>query len=299
MAAGQPEASRAAPAVAGPRPPVAARATLIRLVVAPLVLALLVGLAWIQVATGDTLATDLLLGLLGAAGGLELARMLGVDRAGCVVAALSCLLLCAVGLLAPEPGAARLMARLLVLMGALLALLARSAGDVAPAAVDRIARSLLPTLYVGLLFTWMRELADGSAGGRQLIYVTLVSKASDIGGWLVGKPFGRHKLVPRISPGKSWEGLAGGVAASVLVGVLLAGPLAAPQAAWGVVPRAAFALLLALASVAAGITQSGWKRRLQVKDSSPLLPEMGGVLDMIDSLLLAGPLAVLWLALAA
>lgn len=299
MASVPPRAPGAAPAVAGfPRPLPARRATLIRLVVAPLVLALLVGLAWIQVATGATLATDLLLGLLAAGAGYELARMLGAQRGALAVATLGCLLLCAVGLLAPEPGAQRLLARLLVLMGSLLALLALHAGDVAPAAVDRIARGLLPVLYVGLLFTWMRELADGPTGGRQLIFVTLVAKASDIGGWLVGKPFGRHKLVPRISPGKSWEGLAGGVAASLLAGVLLAGPLAVPQASWSAGARAAFAAALALASIAAGITQSGWKRRLQVKDSSPLLPEMGGVLDMLDSLLLAGPLAVLWLALA-
>jgi phosphatidate cytidylyltransferase len=151
---------------------------------------------------------------------------------------------------------------------------------------------------VGLLFSWLLDVADGPDGGKRLIWVVLISKASDMGGWLVGKPFGRHKLVPSVSPGKSWEGLFGGLGASVLVAVLLASPLGVQAAAWGAAPLALFGLALGLASVAAGITQSGWKRRAGVKDSAPLIPEMGGVLDMIDSLLFAAPVAVLWFWLA-
>ncbi len=284
-------AAPAAPA-APPRP---RHPVLIRLLVAPLVLAALVGLAWIHVATGSPRVTDLLLGLLGLGGGLELARLLGLGRGPAAVAAASCAALAAVGLLAPEPDATRHALRLGLVAGALLAQLALHATDLGPGAADRLARALVPTLYVGLLFGFTRELADGPAGGRQLLYVVLVAKASDIGGWLVGRPFGRHKLAPSISPGKSWEGLAGGVAASATAALLLAGALGAPQAAWGALHRVGFGVALALASLAAGLTQSAWKRRLAAKDSSRLIPEMGGVLDMIDSLLLAAPLAALWI----
>lgn len=303
-APGEPRAEPARAAAPSGAPP-ARHPVLIRLTVAPLLLALLGGLAWIHVATGNALSTDLLLGLLGGVAGGEMARLLSRAapaaphaRAHLLVAVLACFLLGGVGLLAPEPGAARHLVRLLVPVGAFLVLLALHAADTAPASVDAIARALLPVVYVGLLFTWMRDLADPPHGAERLLWVALTAKASDIGGWLVGKPFGRHKLVPRISPGKSWEGLVGGVAASAAVAVLLAGPLGTVEAAWSAPAQAAFGGALALASIAAGITQSGWKRRLGAKDSSRLIPEMGGVLDMLDSLLLAGPLAVLWIALA-
>jgi phosphatidate cytidylyltransferase len=272
--------------------------TAVRLVVAPLVLAAAVAGAWSQVATGSALGIDLLLLVLGGAAGFELARLLlpagSAFETG--LAALACAALGGVGILGGETEAGRHLARLAVVAGALLALLGKAWRDVAPEAADRIARALVPLLYVGLLFSFVREVAAGEDGGRRLAWVILVSKASDIAGWLVGKPFGRHKLVPTVSPGKSWEGLAGGLLGSALVAVLLAAPLGVPEASWSVAERAVFGLALGGASVLAGITQSAWKRRAQVKDSSRLIPEMGGVLDMIDSLLLAGPLAWLWLS---
>jgi phosphatidate cytidylyltransferase len=270
--------------------------TIVRLLVAPLVLAAAVAGAWSQVATGSALGIDVLLLVLGGAAGFELARLLlpagSAFETG--LAALACAALGGVGILGGETEAGRHGARLAVVAGALLVLLAKAWRDVSPEAADRIARALVPLLYVGLLFSFVREVAAGEDGGRRLAWVILVSKASDIAGWLVGKPFGRHKLVPTVSPGKSWEGLAGGLAGSVLVAVFLAAPLGVPEASWSGAQRAVFGLALGGASVLAGITQSAWKRRAGAKDSSRLIPEMGGVLDMIDSLLLAGPLAWLW-----
>ncbi len=271
-----------------------------RLIVAPLVLLAILAVAWTYVATGNPLGVDLLLLALGGIAGLELARLLLPGRL-CfehLVGALACALLSGIGLLAPDSLAERNLWRLGLLAAPLLLLLARRWRDVGASAVDRIARGLLPVLYVGILFTWMREIADGPGGAERLIWVMLISKASDIGGWFVGKPFGRHKLVPSVSPGKSWEGLAGGLLGSVLVAVLLAAPLQVPEASWSVVARSLFGLVVGLASVLAGITQSGWKRRLEAKDSSRLIPEMGGVLDMLDSLLFAAPLAWIWLEVA-
>jgi phosphatidate cytidylyltransferase len=294
QANGSPQPS-AAPA-AGARHPV-----LLRLLVAPLVLAVVGGVAWTYVASGSPLGVDLLMALLGAAGGWEMARLLrpGTRDADAWLATLACGLLGGVGLLAPASADARHLLRVGIVGGALVASMARRWRDTSPAALDAIARGLLPVVYVGLLFSTLREVAAGEQGARCIVWVVLVSKASDMGGWLVGKPFGRHKLVPTISPGKTWEGLAGGLAASVLVAVFLAGPLGVAEAQWGLLHLAAFGLALGVASVLAGITQSGWKRRAGVKDSSPLLPEMGGVLDMLDSLLFAAPLAWAWIRVVA
>jgi phosphatidate cytidylyltransferase len=136
---------------------------------------------------------------------------------------------------------------------------------------------------------------DGPHGARRIALVVVASKASDVGGWVVGKAIGRHKMIPAVSPGKTWEGTAGGLAFSIAAALLVlhvTGPLP------GLVERpaeaAALGLVLGVASVLAGLTQSALKRRCGVKDSSTLLPEMGGLLDMVDSILLAAPAAVLW-----
>jgi phosphatidate cytidylyltransferase len=214
------------------------------------------------------------------------------------VPTLACAALGAVGLCAASDLGARAAWRAGLVAGSFVLLLALHWKDVAADAVDRIARLFLPVAYVGLLFSWVRDLADGPQGGQRLVWVVLISKASDMGGWLVGKPFGKHKLVPAVSPGKSWEGLAGGLAGSSAVALFLAAPLGVAEASWSAATRVLFGLTLGLASVAAGITQSGWKRRVGAKDSSTLIPEMGGVLDMVDSLLFAAPVAVLWFWLA-
>jgi phosphatidate cytidylyltransferase len=269
--------------------------------VGPLVLGLVAAICWVHAQSGNPLGTDLLLALCSGLAGFEMARLLarpGSPPADVVLPALACAALGAVGLLAPHDPAARNAWRAALTAGALVGLLLVHWRDVVAEAADRLARALVPVVYVGLLFSWLREVGDGPAGGKRLLWVLLISKSSDIAGWLVGKPFGRHKLVPSVSPGKSWEGLAGGLAGSALVAWLLAAPIGVPEASWSAGHRALFGVALGLASVLAGITQSGWKRRVGAKDSSRLIPEMGGVLDMIDSLLFAAPVAVLWFWLA-
>jgi phosphatidate cytidylyltransferase len=266
---------------------------------APLILGVVLAVVWAHDATGNPLGTDLLMLLFGAGAAYEMARLLGrTGRAVHVpVAVLASAALSGVGLLARDDEALRHAIRATVPAAALVVLLLLHWTDTKPSAIDRIALTMVPVLYVGLLFTWLREVAVGEDGARRLGWIVLVSKASDIGGWLVGKPFGRHKLIPSVSPGKSWEGVAGGVALSLAAALLLPSLLALPEAAWGTLRLSLFGLAIAVASIAAGITQSGWKRRVGAKDSSALLPEMGGVLDMVDSLLLAAPLAAAWYAL--
>jgi phosphatidate cytidylyltransferase len=125
--------------------------------------------------------------------------------------------------------------------------------------------------------------------------VVVASKASDIGGWIVGKSIGRHKMIPSVSPGKTWEGTVGGLLFSVGAAVAIVALTGAlPRLAANSKEAALLGLVLGVASTVAGVVQSALKRRCAVKDSSALLPEMGGILDMIDSLLLAAPVAWLW-----
>src|SRR6185503_19571760 len=90
---------------------------------------------------------------------------------------------------------------------------------VRPGDLDRLTASLLPIVFVGYLFGLLREIGDGPLVARSLALVIVASKASDIGGWVVGKTLGRHRMIPSVSPGKTWEGTVGGVAFSVAAAV--------------------------------------------------------------------------------
>ncbi len=125
----------------------------------------------------------------------------------------------------------------------------------------------------------------------------LCVKVSDIGAYFTGKAIGRRKLIPRLSPGKTWEGFLGGLIAGTVFGALLG--LASQQAVAGdelVEPisttRGAIAgLCFAIVGVAGDLLESMLKRDAGVKDSGAILPGMGGIFDVLDSLLLAGPVA--------
>lgn len=276
------------------------RGLLVRLTVAPLVLATVVGLLWWHDRTGTSAPTDAVLLLLAAGAAWEVAVMLGKagkDPARWIPVAFSAAL-AGLGLLAPDDPATRAAARSLLLAGAVLATFVGHFRAVRPGDTDRILATLFPVVYVGFLFGLLRELGDGPDGARRIALVVVASKASDIGGWVVGKAIGRHKMIPSVSPGKTWEGTVGGLLFSVGAAVLVhrvTGPL--PGLAGTSVEAAVLGLVLGAASIVAGLTQSALKRRCGVKDSSALLPEMGGLLDMIDSILLAAPAAWLWVLL--
>lgn len=127
-------------------------------------------------------------------------------------------------------------------------------------------------------------LAEAHAGpdGRALAMTLLVVVwASDTGAWLAGRRFGRVRLAPHVSPGKTWEGVAGGIAAASAAGA---------AAAWQLGPEVLPAAVLAsAASVVGDLYESIAKRRAAVKDSGRLLPGHGGVLDRIDGLTAAAP----------
>jgi phosphatidate cytidylyltransferase len=127
------------------------------------------------------------------------------------------------------------------------------------------------------------------------MYALLVNWAGDMGAYYVGRRWGRHKMAPRISPHKSWEGAA----ASVVTSILLAGAYLLRF-----VPGVAVAQAVALtvAANAAGqigdLAESAMKRGAGVKDSGAMLPGHGGFLDRVDSTLFSLPLIYAWLKLA-
>ncbi|CAD5108285.1 phosphatidate cytidylyltransferase [Zestomonas carbonaria] len=127
-----------------------------------------------------------------------------------------------------------------------------------------------------------------------IVSVMVLVWAADIGAYFSGKAFGRRKLAPRVSPGKSWEGLFGGLLLSLLIvaGVGLYRDWTTGDLLWGLIGAAAVVLI----SVVGDLTESMFKRQSGVKDSSNLLPGHGGVLDRIDSLTAAIPVfaVLLW-----
>ena len=122
--------------------------------------------------------------------------------------------------------------------------------------------------------------------GNVLIIVILCLWAGDSFAYFIGSAFGKHKLAPSISPGKSWEGAIANLAACVIVGWALADPLGLP----GEFGLGLGALCGVLGQVG-DLFQSAWKRRHETKDSGSLLPGHGGVLDRFDSLLFCLPAA--------
>ena len=135
-------------------------------------------------------------------------------------------------------------------------------------------------------------------GPAWALYALLIVWLADTGAYFVGVRFGKHKLAPRISPGKSWEGFAGGLAAALLLAV--AG-LPVLGLEWDVLPTLLLlTAVAALFSVAGDLFESLLKRHAGAKDSSHLIPGHGGVLDRLDSLLAALPIFAVgkhWLGL--
>lgn len=144
--------------------------------------------------------------------------------------------------------------------------------------------------YVGLGCIALVGLrGDGEAGRENVLFLVAIVWASDIGAYLAGRLIGGPKLAPAISPSKTWAGMAGGLAAALLVGGAAARALEPAP----IGPALVMAALLGLAAQAGDLLESWIKRRCHVKDSSRLIPGHGGLLDRVDGLLAAAPLAAL------
>ncbi len=132
----------------------------------------------------------------------------------------------------------------------------------------------------------MLESADQPGqGARLLLYLIVVVQLSDVLQYVFGKTLGRRRILPSISPNKTWEGTIGGIAAATLIGTALW--WLTPFSPWA---AAAIALLVCLAGFAGGLVMSAIKRDRGVKDFGTLIEGHGGILDRIDSLCFAAPL---------
>ena len=144
---------------------------------------------------------------------------------------------------------------------------------------------LLGVAYVGGLLSFAILLRNLPEGRQFFFYLLCTTWAGDTGAYYVGSTLGRHRLAPRISPGKTLEGTAGGIGATVLMAVL-GSQWIWPVIPWG--PAALAGVLLALSGLAGDLCESALKRAAAVKDSGGLIPGHGGVLDRLDSLMFAG-----------
>jgi phosphatidate cytidylyltransferase len=166
-----------------------------------------------------------------------------------------------------------------------------------------VTASVFCLLYVGMTLTAIPMLLGETNGPSLITFLLCAVWAGDTVALYIGRAWGRHKLAPRLSPNKTWEGTLGSVAGSMLAtGILLALShlLAAKwDQAWLSYPEEtwywmAMAVLVNVAAQVGDLAESALKRSAGVKDSGNLLPGHGGVLDRIDALLLAAP--VLWYA---
>ena len=162
----------------------------------------------------------------------------------------------------------------------------------------RAMRSLMGFLI--LVPAWMSAifLLSFPRGGLMLVVMVVVVASADIGAYFSGKRFGKHKLAVLVSPAKTWEGFWGGIAACVLLAMLLWYLLPDQAAHIGLASVIAVTVTTALASVVGDLSVSMVKRESGVKDSGSLLPGHGGVLDRLDSMCGAAPVFALGLLLA-
>lgn len=230
------------------------------------------------------------------AGAWELARLQqdkGVASSPMMMAAAALvgLATAGVGSRLPDSGDA---AVLMVSAGAatlLAAVLVYSRDRAVEGMFSELAGVLLSFLYLGgLLGLYVAMRADHDSW--VVLWLLLSVKSSDIGAFFSGRSFGKHRLAPWISPGKTWEGLAGGVALASVIGGVGAWALATSGVlVIGVVWGALLGAMLAVAGQVGDLVISLLKRDAGRKDASGALPGFGGVLDVLDSLLLAAPVA--------
>ena len=168
-------------------------------------------------------------------------------------------------------------------------------------AILSMAGTLLAVMYLGGLawFLMALRVKEGDVEPRfvgttmHIVMILLCVKFTDIGAYFTGKSIGKHKLIKWLSPGKTWEGLAGGLAVAGLVGAICSRWIV--EVTWwqGII----IGVVLGFVGQCGDLLESLMKRDAEVKDSGSLIPGFGGVLDVIDSPLVAAPVAYLLFSL--
>jgi phosphatidate cytidylyltransferase len=202
-----------------------------------------------------------------------------------------------------KPYAASSLAFIIVFV-MLLAALLRALDKQSHEAIHHMAGTVLATLYLGGLAWFLMAIRVKTSFDETLsikfqgttmkvLMILLVVKFTDIGAFFGGRALGKHKLILWLSPGKTWEGLFCGLLTSGAVGAALA-PLI-PELTWPV--AILFGITIGGVGQLGDLLESLMKRDADIKDSGKLIPGFGGILDVIDSPLLAAPFAYLFLSL--
>ncbi|MBV9671776.1 MAG: CDP-archaeol synthase [Verrucomicrobia bacterium] len=169
--------------------------------------------------------------------------------------------------------------------------------------LETMAYTLFGLLYVAWLFNFLtkivyvipRDPAGHTVGQFYVLYLVVVTKFADMGAYLVGSRIGRHPLMPHISPAKTWEGFAGSLVFAVLGSVVVVKVMPSQFAYLNLLHAIGLGMLLGIAAMVGDLGESIIKRSTGVKDSGAVLPGIGGMLDLIDSLLFTGPLLFFYL----
>ncbi|MDP9292464.1 MAG: phosphatidate cytidylyltransferase [Verrucomicrobiota bacterium] len=171
--------------------------------------------------------------------------------------------------------------------------------------LETMAYTLFGLLYVLWLFNFVTKIVYAAprsptgalTGHLYVCYLIVVTKFSDMGAYLTGSMFGRHLLIPHISPKKTWEGFFGALALSVLGSYAMRFLMPNTLAPLGWIHPLVLGLLLGFAAIIGDLAESILKRSTDVKDSGRFLPGIGGALDLIDSLLFTAPLLFFYMRL--
>jgi phosphatidate cytidylyltransferase len=165
---------------------------------------------------------------------------------------------------------------------------------------ERMARTWMVIAYLGLLPSFFGQIRflypwGSPTGTTALALVIFVPKGCDIGAYFTGQLIGKHPMAPVLSPKKTWEGAIGGLALAAIFAVAI--DRLAPASALGenLTAQIAFGLTVGLAGMLGDLAESLIKRDCQQKDASQTVPGFGGVLDVIDSVIFAAPIAYVWL----
>src|SRR5882724_13593548 len=160
-----------------------------------------------------------------------------------------------------------------------------------------ISTTLFGLMYVPWLLNFIQKINffPKASGTYYVLYFILVTKFSDTGAYAVGSLIGRHKMIPRISPGKTWEGFGGAIVVSTLASLLFVHLAKDKMPAMNWVHAIILGVLLSVSAVIGDLIESLFKREAGVKDSGKLFPGIGGILDLLDSPLFNAPIMYLYL----
>jgi phosphatidate cytidylyltransferase len=167
------------------------------------------------------------------------------------------------------------------------------------AGILAISTTLFGLMYVPWLLNFIQKIyffpGHEDQGKFYVLYFMVVTKFSDTGAYVVGSLIGKHKMIPRISPGKTWEGFGGAIVVSTLASVVFAHFAASRMPEMKLIHAISLGIILSMAAVVGDLIESIFKREAGVKDSGSFFPGIGGILDLLDSLLFNAPLMYLYL----